>query len=961
MADAVGLELRTDPSQRHRQTLSRITLCAGLILLAATFFLISPPIGQNYPGAIPWSDHSILRAIVDLMSLGGLTPTIRGVEIKDFAFYLAAGGGLTLMALRAAVSAAWPEVRERRRGAWFVAQGLLGGWVALSLASATWSTDAEISVAQSAIYALSVGWAVSLAWTLQGRSIPVLIGGYVGIAALGSSMCIWYFYERNPFHRPGFPIGNPGPLAACILPAIIICVAVVTGRFASSAAAYGRRWRTVGGAVLVLAPLLWCFWLTGSRGGFVGLAIGLGTVGFLRAGPRVRWALLVTAVVVAGSAATYAYVSRLDPTLARGATVRFRFYAWRYASELWEQRPISGVGAGAYPRLASQLAVNDRALDPAAFMGDIVEHAHNELFEVLTEIGLVGGVTFVGAYLATIVAALVLLRSNLSEQRRWLLIGLTAAMTALLCDGLFGPAMRLPGLPAVHYTLLGTLWAACRYAVRNETADAAMTDARVLGRRRARRIVVALGALAAAGLAFFLAVQNWRAAMTEHDAAAARSAGNLELAERLASAAEHDLLDPVRKLDANRIAVIALYEQAEAAFEAWEASRTQSGATTQSASAAPPGDVVALCTGAHVAATDLQRRASTLGRMLVYAARAAEMCATLAAVTNTADAEQWQMRAWQCWRVARDQRPFDAEALLALARFPGTMGDHIALLRNALRGGMPNDAWRARLAILSRQPEFAAILDGFRASIEPIGPDSDMNSIIAMMAPETQRLIAAWRAQQGDFRGAADRAARAAALYVPLRSRFPLLGGVALAEQAEYEIQADPGVGKRCAALLEEAIDSLPRIQEQQYNEQIAPFRRLRAYYFVAAGQEGDAERVLAELDQPPAQRATTIAGTYVDLAQRLARRDPAAPELDRWLDAAIRRQPAHARAWAWRAWLALKRGGAAAAAEVVRAARVAGVPQREVEQIITSLEKEFPDQRQPLREHLKKGENPPR
>ena len=146
--------------------------------------------------------------------------------------------------------------------------------------------------------------------------------------------------------------------------------------------------------------------------------------------------------------------------MARGATIRFRYYAWRYAAELWSQSlptSVIGQGAGSYPRLAGQLSIRDRTLDPEAFPGELVEHAHNELFEVLTEIGLIGGVTFVGGWLATLAAGAALRRSVSDREKRWLHAALVAGLMALIVDMFSWPALRLSGVPAIFYTLLGAV------------------------------------------------------------------------------------------------------------------------------------------------------------------------------------------------------------------------------------------------------------------------------------------------------------------------------------------------------------------------------------------------------------------------------------------------------------------------------------------------------------------------
>ncbi|MCK4340876.1 MAG: hypothetical protein KAY37_04045, partial [Phycisphaerae bacterium] len=198
------------------------------MLLAATFFLISPVPGKTYPGQIPWRDISVLRPLTELMSLNGLVATERGVEIKDFAFHLAAALGLALLGVS---QFAKPALRGHSRAAKTAsyAQILLAGWVLLSLLSSLWSGAPNYSGGQAALYALCIGWAVALSQTLARRDLPRLLYGVLIITALGAALCVWYYYERNPHHRPGFPLGNATVLAPAILPGVLIAGAVLCG------------------------------------------------------------------------------------------------------------------------------------------------------------------------------------------------------------------------------------------------------------------------------------------------------------------------------------------------------------------------------------------------------------------------------------------------------------------------------------------------------------------------------------------------------------------------------------------------------------------------------------------------------------------------------------------------------------------------------------------------------------
>lgn len=855
MLEAPNIATPAPPGHRLRSLLSLLSLVLALVLLVATFFLMSPPTGGSYPGAILWREGSILKRVTDLMSLGGAVATIRGVEIKDLAFHLVTVAALVLLAGRALVSGLFPPERRTAKRAWFVGQAFLAGWVLISLASSRWSGDADLARGQAALYGLALAWAIALSWSLESRDLPRLLWGYVIIAAVGAALCVWYFHVRNPFHRPGFPIGNPSALAACMLPAILIAGAVLLGSIWTSRQQRGAiAWQRLVAAGIVLVPLCWCFSLAGSRGAWIGLLVGIAGVLFLRARRRIRWIIVVVLLFMASFGTWYLSSAKQDFTMARGATIRFRVYAWQYAAALWSQRPISGTGAGSYPRLAGALAVNDRVLDPAAFMAEMVEHAHNELFEVFAEIGLVGGVTYVAGLLATIVAASALLRTNLSPERRWLLLGLVAAVIALLTDAMFGVGPRLPGTPAIFYTLLGALWAACRSISKQRLDEHAVTDT-WLRSMLLRRYGLAGVSLALAILAAWLSLRNWSGVCSEYAASVTYRSGQYEAALFHTREAREHLLDPVRKLIANKRAVDCEFARAHIAYaQAIEAAeRYQADLADGQDSYPAPAELRELvqfaadrCRSASDVALELSWHAPNFGRMPALGARCAEMLTILfARIGDDEQARDWHERALQAWVIQRRLRPFDLQTLLALTHYPVLVDDYIGLLRNALRNGFPPAEWYAALQKGRKLRDFEEILYALRQSVGPYDPQTDLDALILSGAPEMYRLSAAWKALQGDYEGAAADADQAAQLYQPMRPRFPELYSVALAEQAEYSLQAWRDRPEKAVALLREAIDALPGIQTHKYEEMVIPYRLRLARYLLAAGDEREAAKML--------------------------------------------------------------------------------------------------------------------
>ncbi|RMF72671.1 MAG: O-antigen ligase domain-containing protein, partial [Planctomycetota bacterium] len=620
-----------------RSRLSHVALVLILTTLAANCLLISPPPLEGYSGAIEWSSGSLLRPLLEILSLGGVFPTARGVEIKQIAFHFLAVGGFGLLAARALISGLIPPARRAGKGVWAAGQACLIMWVLISAASAWWSGEPRLSLGQAALFGAGLGWALFIGWTIEGRDVPRLLWGYVWIAVATAGVCVWYYYERNPYHRPGMPIGNPSTLAAAVLPAgLIAFVTLIGGVWDRIRRRAPLQWATLWGSALALPLPILCLRLADSRGAYVGGLAGVAAILFLAARTRLRrfmfWAVMVS-IAVAG---WYFSTATQDVAMARGATVRFRLYTWRYAAELWSHRPISGLGAGSFARFAGALSIRDRMLDPAAFAGEVIAHAHNELFEVLAEIGLIGGVTYVAGLLATLAAAGVMLRSNLSRSRRWLLLGLVGGVVAVLVDSLFGVGLRLPGLPPVFYALLGTLWAACRATSRLQSADlrahAAMRG--TLLRRYGVSVLAATAAIVggwlaarnAAGLADEMRAITTLAAAGQDDPTAYSQARAATL--RAAGL----LLDPVRVLLARERAVRCDFELARIA---WERARSAER------DAAARDAALRQCRRAYESAWAMNRAAPTIGRMPAAAARCAEWIGALLRPTDPTAARDW--------------------------------------------------------------------------------------------------------------------------------------------------------------------------------------------------------------------------------------------------------------------------------------------------------------------------------
>jgi len=910
---------RSAGAARARQAISTAALVLVLLCLAGTFLLISPPTEGSYPGAIPWSPRSLLHALIGFLSLGDVAPTARGVEIKDLAFHLFAAAMALLLAARAVVSALHPAPRRLTGGPWQVAQVALAAWVAVSAASMLWTRDPQIAGGQALLYLLWLLPACAIGWTLESVDIPRAIWGLLITATCGAVLCVWYYYERNPFNRPGFPLGNPSVVAACVLPAILIALSVSAERIRRL---IRRDWTGQRGlliAAALLVPLVWAFRLADSRSAGLAAMVALAAGAIVVTRGRLRLALVGGALLVALVGVVVVFSQSGSLVMARGASLRFRYYAWKYAAFLWSERPFSGHGAGAYPRLGGGHSWQDRALDPAAFMGEIVEHAHNELFEVLAEIGLVGGVTFVAGALATLAAGAAIARANLSPARRALHVGLFMGVVALFVDACGGVGPRLPGVPAVLAVLVGLVWAESRCAA-SRAADSAAA------RWRGARWGFAAAALLLAGIAGWAAQRNWQGVRAEYAGIVLGGSGDAQAALPKNEAAEARLLDPVRVLIAREREVRLRFQIGRAAYQAASDAWPEAPPPSEEAEQMRR-DAVRACVATYEAAARVHQTAPSVATVFVYGARAAEMVFEMKEAVSDPNAALWYHRAIVAWRDHRLQRPTDATTLLAMIKYPMLLADSIGLLRDALRSGWMTQEWYAAFRDAAKREEFEATLTGMVATIAPYSAESEPDSLSASRAPEMLRLAAQWQTLQRAYDQAAQLAGQAAEMYAALRSRLPELESVTLAEQAEYVFRAAPARAAQAEALVRRAIERMPVIQAQKYEESLVPYRWALARFVLAQSREAAAAEILRGLVEDPTQIAPQIATLYIELAQTFLGATPdERPDVEPWLRAALEHNPADARARTWLLMLVAERRDAGAVRAIFESGRAAGL-----------------------------------
>jgi O-antigen ligase len=193
--------------------------------------------------------------------------------------------------------------------------------------------------------------------------------------------------QPGQLQRLSSSIANPNELASILVGALVLSI----GLAAALARLPLARLGALGAAGLCGAGIF----LTGSRGGLVGLAVALAA--FLVVGSRWRGRVLVVAVVLLVAGVGY-YQNAASPGVRAHVSGvgsgSGRLDLWTVGWRMVQAHPVTGVGAGNFPVSSVHYLLQPGAIQRGDFFVGRPKVTHNSYLEIWTELGLVGLILF---------------------------------------------------------------------------------------------------------------------------------------------------------------------------------------------------------------------------------------------------------------------------------------------------------------------------------------------------------------------------------------------------------------------------------------------------------------------------------------------------------------------------------------------------------------------------------------
>jgi O-antigen ligase len=221
----------------------------------------------------------------------------------------------------------------------------------------------------------------------------------------------------------------------------------------AAVALFARQPRRRIAYALCSLPLLFCLYLTYSRGAWLlGLPAAALFIGLLR-GRKALWISLAIICIIALSllplVGTERFTSLFDT---QGGTTFFRLRLWQASLNMIKDHPFFGVGLDNF-----LYQYRTRYVLPEAWQELDLSHPHNIVLDYWTRLGILGVLALVWLEGVFFVKGLRLYRRLPGQDEQALALGLMASMVACLAHGLIDNSYFLVDLAFVFFITLGVI------------------------------------------------------------------------------------------------------------------------------------------------------------------------------------------------------------------------------------------------------------------------------------------------------------------------------------------------------------------------------------------------------------------------------------------------------------------------------------------------------------------------
>ena len=274
----------------------------------------------------------------------------------------------------------------------------VGAYAAWAVASGFWTLDPSGTGFLIASLAIGVTYAFAFATLIDAERDLQTVLGFLTVGAVATGIYSIMTYLFGGLERAGGGTGDPNLFAAFQLVALpLVLVAGTEAR---------QRWQRLlyyASSLIIAASVLTSL----SRGGVITFAALLLVVLVVPSRhsvfrSRAHKAVVVFAILAASAGAVKLTEDRLLPRIdevftTSGRTGSGRLNEWGGAWTAFQERPLLGLGFGAFPAQSTDLMLRTQGVDLANYeLRPYGVRAHNTYLESVAELGVVGLVLFLG-------------------------------------------------------------------------------------------------------------------------------------------------------------------------------------------------------------------------------------------------------------------------------------------------------------------------------------------------------------------------------------------------------------------------------------------------------------------------------------------------------------------------------------------------------------------------------------